>query len=140
MTFAIIEARFYDDLADMALEGAIATLESAGIGHEVITVPGCLEIPAALSFAVQSGRYDGYILLGTVIRGETTHYDVVIDNCMTGVYELILRHDLALGNGIQTCENRAQVEARFDPQRKNKAGGAAQAALQMLELKRKLCP
>lgn len=136
--FAIIEARFYEDLSDMAQQGARAVLDDAGIAYEVLTVPGALEIPAALSFAVKSGKYEAFILLGTVIRGETTHYEVVCDNSMRGIYDLVLKHNLAVGNGIQTCETRAQVVARFDPQQKDKAGGAAQAAITMLEMKNRL--
>lgn len=134
----ILEARFYDDLADMALNAAKKTLEDEGEAYEVVTVPGALEIPAALSLAVKSGRYNAYVLLGAVIRGETTHYDVVCDNAMRGIYRLVLDHDLALGNGIQTCESKDQVLQRFDPAQKDKAGGAARAALHMLRLKRDL--
>ena len=122
----------------MALASAKAALDEAGEDYDVITVPGALEIPAALAFAVESGQYDGYVLLGTVIRGETTHYEVVCENAMQGIYRLVLDHHLALGNGIQTCETREQVVARFDPQQKDKAGGAARAALTMIALRQEL--
>lgn len=131
----ILEARFYNDLADMALEGAREAIESNNLTHEVYTVPGCLEIPAALSFAAKSGRYSAYVVLGAVIRGETTHYDVVCNECMRGIYDLVIKHDLALGNGIQTVENKAQAIARFDKKQKNKAGAAVEAALRMVTLK-----
>lgn len=135
----IIEARFYDHLADMLLAGATQALDSAGASYEVITIPGVLEIPAALEFMVASGRpYDGYVVLGTAIRGESDHYDHVCTECMRGCTDLSLRHHLALGNGVLTVHNEAQALKRADPSRKNIGGMAARAALRMLEIKRDL--
>lgn len=135
----IIEARFYDHLADMLLEGAIQALRAAEAAYEVVSIPGVLEIPAALEFMVASGRaYDGYVVLGTAIRGESDHYDHVCTESMRGCTELSLRHHLALGNGILTVHDEAQALKRADPSRKNIGGMAARAALRMLDIKRDL--
>jgi 6,7-dimethyl-8-ribityllumazine synthase len=133
----IIEARFYREFSDLLLAGAQAALKAAGVTFDVITVPGALEIPAALKFAAEGkNKYDAYIALGVVIRGETSHYDIVCNESARGVYDLVLRHGLALGNGILTVENDDQALDRADPARKNKGGEAARAALEMLQLKR----
>lgn len=135
----VIEARFYDHLADMLLAGAVQALNEAGATHQVVTIPGVLEIPAALEFMVASGKaYDGYVVLGTAIKGESDHYDHVCTECMRGCTELSLRHHLALGNGVLTVHNEAQALKRADPARKNMGGQAARAALRMLEIKREL--
>lgn len=131
----IIEARFYNEISNMLLEGAQDVLDDAGVSHELLTVPGAFEIPAALNFAVKSGKYDAYVVLGCVVRGETSHYDLVCNESARGVFDLVLKHDLALGNGIITTENGDQAKARADKNRKNKGGAAAQAALKMLEIK-----
>lgn len=135
----IIEARFYDHLADMLLSGAVQALEQAEVSYEIVTIPGVLEIPAALEFMVASGKpYDAYVVLGTAIRGESDHYDHVCTECMRGCTELSLRHHLALGNGVLTVHNEAQALKRADPARKNIGGMAARAALRMLDIKREL--
>lgn len=133
----VIEARFYNDINDMLVEGARAALDKASATYDVITVPGALEIPAALLFAIESEKkaYDAYVVLGCVIRGETSHYDVVCNESMRGVYDLTLAYDLALGNGILTVEDRAQAIARADKNQKDKGGAAVEAALKMLEIK-----
>lgn len=131
----IIEARYYEHINDLLLQGAVDTLDRASVSHSLITVPGALEIPAALNFAIKSGKYDAYVLLGCIIRGETTHYDVVQNESARGVYNLVLEHDLALGNAILTVENEEQALARADRLVKNKGGEAAHAALVMLNLK-----
>lgn len=131
----IIEARYYNHINDMLLQGAKGALAAAGMLHDVITVPGALEIPAALKFAVGKGDYAAYVVLGCIIRGETTHYDVVQNESARGIYQLVLDHDLALGNAILTVENEDQALARADVSRMNKGGGAAEAALHMLNLK-----
>lgn len=129
----IIEARYYDEINDPLLSGATAALKDAGASFDVVTVPGALEIPATLQFAVTGKKaYDAYVVLGCVIRGETTHYDIVCDESARGVYDLVAKHGLALGNGILTVENDAQAMDRADPARKNKGGEAAKAALRML--------
>ena len=133
----IIEARYYNHINDMLLQGAQAVLAEQGLESRVVTVPGALEIPAALNFAITKGDYAAFVVLGCIIRGETTHYDVVQNESARGVYQLVLEHDLALGNAILTVENEAQALDRADMKRKNKGGEAVQAALTMLALKRK---
>ena len=133
----IIEARYYNHLNDLLLQGTREELDRAAVSYSVVTVPGALEIPAALNFAAGSGAYDAYVVLGCIIRGETTHYDVVQNESARGIYTLALAHNLALGNGILTVENEDQAIARAHPEKKNKGGEAAKAALAMLALKRK---
>jgi len=132
----IIEARFYDHIGDMLLNGAQTYLNDNGCDVDVITLPGALEIPSALSFAAQSGHYDGFVVLGCIIRGETGHYDVVVNESARGVYAVALAHDLCVGNGILTVENEAQAIVRADPSQKNKGKDAAEAALKLIEVKK----
>ena len=132
--FLIVEARFYAHLNDLLLEGARAALEEAGHSHETITVPGALEIPAAVSLAAETGRYDGFVALGVVIRGETYHFEVVSNESARGLMALTL-DGLPIGNGILTVEDEAQALARARPTEKNKGGEAAKAAIAMLELR-----
>ncbi len=139
----IIEARFYDDLANALAEGAIKTIEAAGASYDRIAVPGVLEIPAALSMALTAMEndgvlYDGFVLLGAVIRGETTHYDIVANESNRVIMDLIVDADLAVGNGILTVENSDQAWARAKMDDKNKGGAAAQAALDMIALRERL--
>ncbi|MDQ4419916.1 6,7-dimethyl-8-ribityllumazine synthase [Sphingobium sp. DEHP117] len=133
--FLIIEARFYDHLNDLLIEGAVAALEGAGHSHEVITVPGALEIPGAVALASESGRYDGYIAIGVVIRGETYHFEVVSNESARGLMALSL-DGLPIGNGILTVENEAQALTRARRTEKDKGGEAAKAAIRMLELRK----
>lgn len=130
----IVEARFYDHLNDLLIEGARAAIEDAGHIHETITVPGALEIPAAIAFASESGRYDGYVALGVVIRGETYHFEIVAGESARGLMALSM-DGLCIGNGILTTENEAQALTRARPTEKDKGGEAAKAALAMLEIK-----
>jgi 6,7-dimethyl-8-ribityllumazine synthase len=132
----IVEARFYGHLADLLLEGARGAIEAAGHSHETVTVPGALEIPGAVAFAAESGRYDAFVALGTVIRGETFHFEIVAGESARGLMALSL-DGFAIGNGILTVENEAQALARARPDEKDKGGEAAKAALAMLELKGK---
>ena len=139
----VIEARFYEDIADELARGAVAELEKAGATYQRFAVPGCLEIPAAIKYAVRSmdfysarRRFDGYVGLGCVIRGETTHYDIVCNESARGLQDLALRYTLAIGNGILTVENREQAWARASTGHKNKGGFAARACLDMIDLKR----
>ncbi len=139
----IIEARFYTDLADALAEGAIQTIEAAGGHYERVSVPGVMEIPAALSMAMtamenEGTLYDGFVLLGVVIRGETTHYDIVANESNRVIMDLIVDADLAVGNGILTVENSEQAWARAKVDDKNKGGAAAQAALEMIALRERL--
>lgn len=129
----IIEARFYDDIADELLTGAKTALEAAGATWEVVSVPGALEIPAALSMALGSRRlFDGYVALGCVIRGETTHYETVAGESARGLLNLATGYALAVGNGILTVENDAQAWARARVSEGNKGGKAAEAALALI--------
>ena len=130
----IVEARFYAHLNDLLLEGARAALDEAGHSHETVTVPGALEVPGAVALAAESGRYDGYVALGVVIRGETYHFEIVAGESARALMALTL-DGLAIGNGILTVENEAQALARADPRDKDKGGEAAKAALAMLALK-----
>jgi 6,7-dimethyl-8-ribityllumazine synthase len=132
----IIEARFYDHLNDLLIEGARAAIEDAGHRHETITVPGALEIPGALALAAETGRYDAFVAIGVVIRGETYHFEVVSNESARALMALTL-DGLAIGNGILTVENEAQALARARPTEKDKGGEAAKAALAMLELKQR---
>jgi 6,7-dimethyl-8-ribityllumazine synthase len=130
----IAEARFYAHLNDMLLAGARATVEAAGHTYETITVPGALELPGAIALAAESGKYDAYVALGVVIRGETYHFEIVAGESARGLMALTM-DGIAVGNGILTVENEAQAIARADPKQSNKGGGAAEAALALLELK-----
>ena len=130
----IVEARFYDHLNDLLLQGARAAIEAAGHSHETVTVPGALEVPAAIGLAAESGRYDGYVALGVVIRGETFHFEIVAGESARGIMALTM-DGLAIGNGILTIENEAQALARARPDDKDKGGEAAKAALAMMALK-----
>lgn len=131
----IIEARFYADIADMLVEGAVEAIEKAGASYERIAVPGAFEIPAAISLAINTGKYDGYVALGCVIRGETTHYDYVCLESARGLNELALQ-GAAIGYGILTTENDEQAYARADKNRKNKGADAVNACLAMIALKK----
>ena len=130
----IVEARFYDHLNDLLLEGARAAIVDAGHLHDTITVPGALEVPGAISLAAESGRYDGYVALGVVIRGETYHFEIVAGESARGIMALTM-DGLAIGNGILTVENEAQALTRAKPTEKDKGGEAAKAALAMMALK-----
>ena len=130
----IVEARFYDHLNDLLLAGARAAIESAGHAHETITVPGALEVPGAIALAAESGRYDAYVGLGVVIRGETYHFEIVAGESARGLMALSM-DGLAIGNGILTTEDEAQAIVRADAGQLDKGGAAAVAALAMLALK-----
>ncbi len=132
----VVVAPYYKDIADNLLAGALAELEAAGVAHEVVEVPGALEIPSAIATAFRLANYDGFVALGCVIRGETTHYDTVCNDSSRGLTLLGLE-GAAIGNGILTVENRAQAEARADPARMNKGAGAAAAALHLVALARR---
>ena len=132
----IAEARFYADLNDQLLAGARAAIEAAGHTHETITVPGALELPAAIAMASETGTYDAYVAIGVVIRGETYHFEIVSGESARGLLALTM-DGIAIGNGIITVENRDQAEARADPARKDKGGEAANAALALLDLREK---
>jgi 6,7-dimethyl-8-ribityllumazine synthase len=134
----IIFSNYYEDITNALMLGATRELESASADFDKIEVPGVLEIPAALAMAVKSKKFNGYVLLGCVIRGETTHYDIVANESARSIMELVCRKSLALGNGIQTVENHGQAWVRADVGNKNKGGGAASAALAMREVRDQL--
>jgi len=136
-------SRYYEEVAEQLLAGALAVLEEAGASYELYEVPGAFEIPAAMATAMRSPefsggrrRFDGYIALGCVIRGETTHYDYVCGECARGLQDLAVRNCLALGFGVLTTENMDQAMARADVNRGNKGADAANACLRMVEFKR----
>ena len=132
--FLIVEARFYDRLNDMLVAGARAALQAAGHQAEVLTVPGALEIPGAISLAEESEQFDGYVAIGVVIRGETYHFEIVAGESARGVMALTM-DGVAIGNGILTVENEQQAIERADPKQKDKGGEAAKAALALYALK-----
>lgn len=131
--FLIVEARFYDQYNDWLVEGATAALEAAGHSHAMLTVPGALEIPGAVALAAESGRYDGFVAIGVVIRGETYHFEIVAGESARGLMALTM-DGVAIGNGILTVEDNAQAEVRARPDQKDKGGEAAKAAIAMFEI------
>jgi 6,7-dimethyl-8-ribityllumazine synthase len=131
----IIEARFYAELCDELAQGAIAAIERAGASWERHAVPGALEVPGAIAAAAKAKRFDGYVALGCVLRGETSHYDIVANESARGIMDLTMA-GLAIGNGILTCENEAQAWARARVAEMDKGGGAADAALAMVRFRR----
>ncbi|WP_298397757.1 6,7-dimethyl-8-ribityllumazine synthase [Sphingobium sp.] len=132
--FLIVEARFYDHLNDLLIEGAKAALDDAGHKYDVVTVPGALEIPGAVALAAETGRYDGFVAIGVVIRGETYHFEVVSNESARGLMALSM-DGIAIGNGILTVENEEQALVRARPDQKDKGGEAAKAAIAMLGLR-----
>jgi 6,7-dimethyl-8-ribityllumazine synthase len=131
----ILEARFYAELCDELARGAIAAIERAGATWERHAVPGALEIPGGIAAAAKAKRFDGYVALGCVLRGETTHYDIVANESARGIMDLTMA-GLAIGNGILTCETEAQAWARARVSEMDKGAGAADAALAMIRFKR----
>ena len=136
--FLIVEARFYAEIADLQLVGAKSALRAAGASFEQVSVPGALEIPVAIAMATASQQYfDGYVALGCVIRGETTHYETVCSESARGLMDLAVAQNLAIGNGILTVEDEAQAWERADTTRKDKGGDAARAAISLATLRRR---
>lgn len=141
----IVEARFYEEIAEELVRGAVAVLEEAGAGYERVSVPGAFEIPSAVKYAVRAldfdadrRRFDGFVALGCVIRGETTHYDYVCSESARGLMDLATTYSLALGYGILTCETREQAVVRAavaQGNKSNKGAAAARACLDMIALK-----
>lgn len=141
----IVEARFYEDIADELARGAIAALEAGGATYERYAVPGVFEIPAAIQMAIRSldfttlrGRFDGYVVLGCVIRGETAHHELVAGESVRAIQDLVTKYTLALGFGIVSAENREQAKVRAAANGRNRGGAAARACLHMLDVKRQL--
>lgn len=141
--YMIVEARYFEDISDLLLKGAIAALEEKRNSYEVFQVPGALEIPLAVRLGMmrpegrgtKGRRFDGFIALGCVLRGETTHYDIVSNESARGLSNLALEYEMPIGNGILTCETQSQALERADPQKLNKGGEAAKAAMALFELK-----
>lgn len=139
----IVEARFYDDLADALLAGAKDALDAVGATYDVVTVPGALEIPAVISYALDAEEkggkhYDGFVALGCVIRGETYHFDIVANESCRALMDLAVEESLALGNGILTVEDEDQAWARARLEEGDKGGFAARAALTMIAIRDRL--
>jgi 6,7-dimethyl-8-ribityllumazine synthase len=141
----IVEARFYTDVADLQLAGVKIVLDRVRATYEIITVPGALEIPAAISFAIKAMNFDplrrrpdGYIALGCVVKGGTQHDEIVAMESARGLQELSLRNVLAIGNGVLTCNTKEQALERADVTRLNRSGEAAEACLRMIEIKHQL--
>ena len=139
----IVEARFYDDIADALLAGASKVLKEAEAEFDCVTVPGSLEIPAAIAIAVDAARrhrrpYDGVVALGCVIRGDTIHFDIVAHQSARGLMDLAVARQLPIGNGIITVDSEAQAWVRARPEEQDKGGDAARAALAMVGLKRQV--
>ena len=143
----IIDSRFYEDIADELVKGAIATIEANQASYTRVSVPGAFEVPAAVRFAVRSmelvggrRRYDGYVLLGCVIRGETDHYEHICRETIRTISDITVQFSLAVGLGILTCDTRAQATVRAAVNQGNKGGAAAEAALHMIRVKRSFVP
>jgi 6,7-dimethyl-8-ribityllumazine synthase len=134
--FLIVEARFYEHLNDLLIEGASEALAKAGHTVDKMTVPGALEVPGAIATAAEGGQYDGFVALGVVIRGETYHFEIVAGESARGIMALTL-DGIAVGNGVLTVENEAQAVVRADPKQLNKGAGAAEAAMALLAVQEK---
>ncbi|PBB28200.1 6,7-dimethyl-8-ribityllumazine synthase [Mesorhizobium sp. WSM4312] len=139
----IVEARFHDDLADALLDGATSALDEAGATYDVVTVPGSLEIPAVITFALDGAaeggtNYDGFVALGTIVRGDTYHFDIVANESSRALMDLSVQDSVCVGNGILTTENDAQAWTRAKRSEGDKGGFAARAALTMIALKEQL--
>lgn len=138
----IVQAVFYEKISTLLLQGAVEEIKRCGLEYEVISVPGAFEIPAVIALAkdakggvFNSPKYSGFVALGCVIRGETTHYDYVCGESARGLNELAIREKLAIGYGIITTENEAQALERADPSKKDKGGFAAYACIEMIKIR-----
>jgi len=139
----IVEARYYDDIQDALLDGAKIELDAAGVGYDILSVPGALEVPAAIAIALDAAKkngkpYEGAVALGCVIRGDTIHFEIVSNESSRGLMDLSVARSIPLGNGIITVNNVEQAWARARADELNKGGDAARAAIQMMRIKRKL--
>jgi len=145
MRVLIVESRFYDEITDNLVKGAVRELTAASAGYKRVIVPGILEIPAAVRFAVRAmemratdERYSGFVALGCAIKGETDHYDHVCREAFSGLQDLALQYTLAVGNGILSVRNKAQAMERCMPERRDFGGQAARACLRMIDIKKDL--
>ena len=139
----VVEARFYEDISDALWSGAKRALDTAGVSYDRVTVPGSLEIPPAIAIALDAAAggargYDGAVALGCVIRGDTSHYDIVAGESARALMDLAVARALPIGNGILTVDEEAQAWARARPDEMDKGGGAVKAALALIALKRRL--
>lgn len=132
----IVVAPYYQEISEMLVAGATDALYEAGMSAEMLHVPGALEIPAAIAMGIESKRYSSYVALGCVLRGETSHYEIVSNESARGLQQLSLTHHAAIGNGILTCETEAQAMERANPTKGNKGGEAARAAIRLVEIRR----
>ena len=141
----IVESRFYPDIADELLKGAVAVLDETGVGYDTLAVPGVFEVPAAIRFAIRAMEvhsattdYVGFVALGTVIRGETDHYEHIAREAARALMDVTVQHSMALGFGVLTCDTAKQAQERAATGQGNKGAGAARACLRMMELKKEL--
>ena len=134
----VLDSRFYREIADRLVSGAAAELDAASVPYERVSVPGAYELPAALAMAIRAARHEGYVALGCVIRGETSHYDHVCRESAHGLARLAADYGIALGFGVITAETRAQAEERAAVDRRNVGGAAARACLEMMAVRRAL--
>lgn len=131
----IVEARFYGHISDHLRNGAVKALNEIGAPYDIVEVPGALEIPPVIGFHASHDRYDAFVALGCVIRGETSHYDIVAGESARALMDLSFGKGLCIGNGILTCENEDQALRRADPARKDKGRDAVMAAIRLFEIK-----
>jgi 6,7-dimethyl-8-ribityllumazine synthase len=143
----VIDSLFYPDVSEELVKGALAEIGKSGGTYTRVSVPGAFEIPGAIRMAVRSlelvggrRRFDGYVALGCVIRGETSHYDHVCQEVTRGLMDIVLNFSVAVGNGVLTCENKEQAMHRASPEQGNKGGFAAGAAIRMIDVKRQILP
>ena len=139
----IVEARFYEEIADSLQEGAILAIKDDGASYDIVSVPGVLEVPTAVAIAIDAMEdggtvYDGFVVLGCVIRGETTHYEIVANESARALMDLSVSSSIPIGNAILTVENEAQAWARAKKSEKNKGAEAANAALSLIALSEQL--
>ena len=135
----LVEAPYYAHIAEHLRRGAERALAAAGVTHEIVSVPGAFEIPAAIGMVARAtNRFDGFVALGCVIRGETTHYDHICAECARGLQDLGVREGLAIGFGVLTVENEAQALGRASAENRDKGGEAVRACLALVDLKRRI--
>lgn len=134
----IVQSPYYADIAENLRVGAVQALEEIGYTYETFDVAGALEIPAAISIGAQNGKFHAYLALGCVIRGETSHYDIVSNESARGLNDLALEKGLLIGNAILTCDTMQQAQERADPARKNKGADAVKAIVSLIDLREKL--
>lgn len=137
LNILIVESPYYEEVSNFLSLGAIEALKENECEYERLEVPGALEISSAINIAAKSGRFDGFVALGCVLRGETSHYDIVCEQSAAGIMQLTIDQSLAIGNGILTCENQDQAVVRADPKQKNKGRDAVMAALALINIKNK---